>query len=85
MQSWDAFFRNATNGAQPGAAYTPPPNLAPYNRNEVPLTSLVPTSGGMPSISAGLFIYILTKNIYYGILNKWKSIGLPEKLLQGLQ
>ncbi|XP_037299470.1 2-oxoglutarate dehydrogenase, mitochondrial isoform X1 [Manduca sexta] len=51
--SWDAFFRNATNGAQPGAAYTPPPNLAPYNKNEVPLTSLVPTSGGMPSIAAG--------------------------------
>ncbi|KAJ0179990.1 hypothetical protein K1T71_004581 [Dendrolimus kikuchii] len=51
--SWDAFFRNATNGAQPGAAYTPPPNLAPYNKNEVPLTSLVPASGGMPSISAG--------------------------------
>ncbi|XP_037874726.1 2-oxoglutarate dehydrogenase complex component E1 isoform X1 [Bombyx mori] len=51
--SWDAFFRNATNGAQPGAAYTPPPNLAPYNKNEVPLTSLVPSSGGMPSISAG--------------------------------
>ncbi|XP_059048420.1 2-oxoglutarate dehydrogenase complex component E1 isoform X1 [Achroia grisella] len=51
--SWDAFFRNATNGAQPGAAYTSPPNLAPYNRNEVPLTALVPTSGGMPSISAG--------------------------------
>ncbi|XP_049866076.1 2-oxoglutarate dehydrogenase complex component E1 isoform X2 [Pectinophora gossypiella] len=50
--SWDAFFRNATNGAQPGAAYTSPPNLAPYNRNEVPLTSLVP-SGGMPSIAAG--------------------------------
>ncbi|KAM3962956.1 oxoglutarate dehydrogenase Nc73EF isoform 2-T3 [Aphomia sociella] len=51
--SWDAFFRNATNGAQPGAAYTSPPNLAPYNKNEVPLTALVPTSGGMPSISAG--------------------------------
>ncbi|XP_039748791.1 2-oxoglutarate dehydrogenase, mitochondrial isoform X2 [Pararge aegeria] len=51
--SWDAFFRNATNGAQPGVAYTPPPNLAPYSKNEVPLTSLVPASGGMPSISAG--------------------------------
>ncbi|XP_026751043.1 2-oxoglutarate dehydrogenase complex component E1 isoform X2 [Galleria mellonella] len=51
--SWDAFFRNATNGAQPGAAYTSPPNLAPYNKNEVPLTALVPTSGGMSSISAG--------------------------------
>ncbi|XP_046960325.1 2-oxoglutarate dehydrogenase, mitochondrial isoform X2 [Vanessa cardui] len=51
--SWDAFFRNATNGAQPGVAYTPPPNLAPYSKNEVPLTSLVPASGGMPSIAAG--------------------------------
>ncbi|KAL0892292.1 hypothetical protein ABMA27_015465 [Loxostege sticticalis] len=51
--SWDAFFRNATNGAQPGAAYTSPPNLAPYNKNEVPLTALVPASGGMPSISSG--------------------------------
>ncbi|XP_026328900.1 2-oxoglutarate dehydrogenase, mitochondrial isoform X2 [Hyposmocoma kahamanoa] len=51
--SWDAFFRNATNGAQPGAAYQSPPNLAPYSKNEVPLTSLVPASGGMPSISAG--------------------------------
>lgn len=51
--SWDAFFRNATNGAQPGVAYTPPPNLAPYNKNEVPLTSLVPAAGGMSSISAG--------------------------------
>ncbi|XP_032511339.2 2-oxoglutarate dehydrogenase complex component E1 isoform X2 [Danaus plexippus] len=50
--SWDAFFRNATNGAQPGVAYTSPPNLAPYSKNEVPLTSLVPASG-MPSISAG--------------------------------
>lgn len=54
LQSWDAFFRNATNGAQPGAAYTSPPNLAPYNKNEVPLTALVPASGGMPSISSGL-------------------------------
>lgn len=53
LQSWDAFFRNATNGAQPGAAYTPPPNLAPYSKNEVPLNSLVPAGGGMPSISAG--------------------------------
>ncbi|XP_053602560.1 2-oxoglutarate dehydrogenase complex component E1 isoform X2 [Plodia interpunctella] len=51
--SWDAFFRNATAGAQPGSAYTAPPNLAPYNKNEVPLTALVPASGGMPSISAG--------------------------------
>lgn len=51
--SWDAFFRNATNGAQPGVAYTAPPNLAPYSKNEVPLTSLVPASGGMPSIAAG--------------------------------
>ncbi|XP_063839470.1 2-oxoglutarate dehydrogenase complex component E1 isoform X3 [Ostrinia nubilalis] len=51
--SWDAFFRNATNGAQPGAAYTSPPNLAPYNKNEVPLTALVPASGGMPSIASG--------------------------------
>ncbi|XP_045446237.1 2-oxoglutarate dehydrogenase, mitochondrial [Melitaea cinxia] len=51
--SWDAFFRNATNGAQPGVAYTAPPNLAPYSKNEVPLTSLVPASGGMPSITAG--------------------------------
>ncbi|KOB77372.1 putative 2-oxoglutarate dehydrogenase e1 subunit, partial [Operophtera brumata] len=51
--SWDAFFRNATAGAQPGSAYTSPPNLAPYNRNEVPLTSLVPASAGMPSISSG--------------------------------
>ncbi|XP_013188254.1 2-oxoglutarate dehydrogenase complex component E1 isoform X2 [Amyelois transitella] len=51
--SWDAFFRNATAGAQPGAAYTSPPNLAPYNKNEVPLTALVPASAGMPSISAG--------------------------------
>ncbi|CAG9560268.1 unnamed protein product [Danaus chrysippus] len=50
--SWDAFFRNATNGAQPGVAYTSPPNLAPYSKNEVPLTSLVPAAG-MPSISAG--------------------------------
>lgn len=53
LQSWDAFFRNATAGAQPGAAYTPPPNLAPYAKNEVPLTSLVP-AGGLTSISAGL-------------------------------
>ncbi|CAG4937233.1 unnamed protein product [Colias eurytheme] len=51
--SWDAFFRNATNGAQPGVAYTPPPNLAPYSKNEVPLTSLVPAAGGMPSIASG--------------------------------
>ncbi|KAI8428551.1 hypothetical protein MSG28_007312 [Choristoneura fumiferana] len=51
--SWDAFFRNASAGAQPGAAYTSPPNLAPYSKNEVPLTALVPASGGMPSISAG--------------------------------
>ncbi|CAH4019918.1 unnamed protein product [Pieris brassicae] len=51
--SWDAFFRNATNGAQPGVAYTPPPNLAPYTKNEVPLTSLVPAAGGMPSIASG--------------------------------
>ncbi|CAK1553530.1 unnamed protein product [Leptosia nina] len=51
--SWDAFFRNATNGAQPGVAYTPPPNLAPYAKNEVPLTSLIPASGGMPSIASG--------------------------------
>ncbi|VVC92905.1 unnamed protein product [Leptidea sinapis] len=51
--SWDAFFRNATNGAQPGVAYTSPPNLAPYSKNEVPLTSLVPVSGGMPSIASG--------------------------------
>ncbi|CAG9785174.1 unnamed protein product [Diatraea saccharalis] len=51
--SWDAFFRNATAGAQPGAAYTSPPNLAPYNKNEVPLTALVPASGGMPSIASG--------------------------------
>ncbi|XP_068630542.1 2-oxoglutarate dehydrogenase complex component E1 isoform X2 [Battus philenor] len=51
--SWDAFFRNATNGAQPGVAYTPPPNLAPYSKNEVPLTSLVPASAGMPSIASG--------------------------------
>ncbi|RVE52834.1 hypothetical protein evm_002491 [Chilo suppressalis] len=51
--SWDAFFRNATAGAQPGAAYTSPPNLAPYNKNEVPLTALVPASGGFPSISSG--------------------------------
>ncbi|XP_047020828.1 2-oxoglutarate dehydrogenase, mitochondrial isoform X2 [Helicoverpa zea] len=51
--SWDAFFRNATNGAQPGSAYTAPPNLAPYNKNEVPLTSLVPSGAGMPSIAAG--------------------------------
>ncbi|XP_063379306.1 2-oxoglutarate dehydrogenase complex component E1 isoform X3 [Cydia fagiglandana] len=51
--SWDAFFRNATAGAAPGAAYTSPPNLAPYNKNEMPLSALVPASGGMPSISAG--------------------------------
>ncbi|XP_013141239.1 PREDICTED: 2-oxoglutarate dehydrogenase, mitochondrial isoform X2 [Papilio polytes] len=51
--SWDAFFRNATAGAQPGVAYTPPPNLAPYAKNEVPLTSLVPASAGMPSIASG--------------------------------
>ncbi|KAJ8732629.1 hypothetical protein PYW07_015228 [Mythimna separata] len=51
--SWDAFFRNATAGAQPGTAYTSPPNLSPYNKNEVPLTSLVPAGAGMPSISAG--------------------------------
>ncbi|XP_072940888.1 2-oxoglutarate dehydrogenase complex component E1 isoform X2 [Epargyreus clarus] len=51
--SWDAFFRNATAGAQPGVAYTSPPNLAPYSKNEVPLTSLVPAAGGMPSIAAG--------------------------------
>ncbi|CAG5027398.1 unnamed protein product [Parnassius apollo] len=51
--SWDAFFRNATNGAQPGVAYTPPPNLAPFSRNEVPLSSLVPASAGMPSIASG--------------------------------
>lgn len=51
--SWDAFFRNATAGAQPGTAYTAPPNLAPYNKNEVPLTSLVPAGAGMPSIAAG--------------------------------
>ncbi|XP_026729993.1 2-oxoglutarate dehydrogenase, mitochondrial isoform X2 [Trichoplusia ni] len=50
--SWDAFFRNATAGAQPGSAYTAPPNLAPYGKHEVPLTSLVP-AGGMPSIAAG--------------------------------
>ncbi|CAK1604059.1 unnamed protein product [Parnassius mnemosyne] len=51
--SWDAFFRNATNGAQPGLAYTPPPNLAPFSKNEVPLSSLVPASAGMPSIASG--------------------------------
>ncbi|XP_041976105.1 2-oxoglutarate dehydrogenase, mitochondrial isoform X3 [Aricia agestis] len=51
--SWDAFFRNATAGAQPGVAYTSPPNLAPYNKNEVPLTSLVPAIGGSTSISSG--------------------------------
>ncbi|KAH9644300.1 hypothetical protein HF086_003799 [Spodoptera exigua] len=53
LSSWDAFFRNATAGAQPGTAYTAPPNLAPYNKNEVPLTSLVPAGAGMPSIAAG--------------------------------
>ena len=28
FQSWDAFFRNASNGAAPGAAYVSPPSLA---------------------------------------------------------
>lgn len=51
--SWDAFFRNATAGAGPGAAYQSPPNLSPYNKNEVPLSSLVPAAGGLPSISSG--------------------------------
>lgn len=28
LQSWDAFFRNATAGAAPGEAYSPPPSLS---------------------------------------------------------
>lgn len=28
FQSWDTFFRNASQGAQPGHAYQSPPSLA---------------------------------------------------------
>ena len=27
LQSWDAFFRNASNGLGPGLAYQPPPGI----------------------------------------------------------
>lgn len=51
FQSWDAFFRSTSEGADPGAAYQSPP-LAPVQYVHVPvgsvpstaLTSLAPSS-----------------------------------------
>lgn len=43
LQSWDAYFRSNT--------YCAPPSLAPMQRNHVPLSQLVPMSGG--ALSAG--------------------------------
>lgn len=43
--SWDAFFRNSTAGAGPGAAYQAPPSLAP-SHNQIPLGALLPLGGG---------------------------------------
>ncbi|XP_065574167.1 2-oxoglutarate dehydrogenase complex component E1-like [Artemia franciscana] len=40
--SWDAFFKSATAGAEPGAAYTRPPSLGSLKPNEVPISALVP-------------------------------------------
>lgn len=51
--SWDAFFRNATGGAQPGLAYQAPPNIAGIGRNELPLTALLPSGSAASSIAAG--------------------------------
>ena len=31
LQSWDAFFRNASSGSPPGHAYTSPPSLRPFS------------------------------------------------------
>lgn len=56
FKSWDAFFRNTAGGAQPGEAYQRPPNLAPPDRNTLPLSAfaggaLVPS--GVPGMAMG--------------------------------
>ncbi|VVC92902.1 unnamed protein product [Leptidea sinapis] len=42
---YNAWLNDPNSVHAPGVAYTSPPNLAPYSKNEVPLTSLVPVSG----------------------------------------
>ncbi|XP_050540620.1 2-oxoglutarate dehydrogenase complex component E1 isoform X3 [Daktulosphaira vitifoliae] len=41
--SWDAFFKNCSLGALPGQAYQAPPTLSPPGKNEVLLSSILPT------------------------------------------
>ncbi|KAF9814051.1 hypothetical protein SFRURICE_004398 [Spodoptera frugiperda] len=53
--SWlaDSSSVHALELACPAQPYTRDRILSPYNKNEVPLTSLVPAGAGMPSIAAG--------------------------------
>lgn len=48
FQSWDSFFRNSAQGQ----GYQPPPSLGGPGKNEVALTSLLPTlRGGIAGVS----------------------------------
>jgi 2-oxoglutarate dehydrogenase E1 component len=52
MQSWDSFFRSTYGGAEPGEAYTRPPNLAPPEANTLPLSAFG-GQGGRSLLPAG--------------------------------
>ena len=62
-QSWDAFFRNATSGAPPGAAYVSPPSLASSVAKAAPFAATAAeTHSVVPAATQDLTISN-TKNI----------------------